>query len=221
MFSVEQIPVFIIVRDRVHDLRILVAWLEECGQTDIRLLDNDSSYPPLLEYLSEQEDRVIHLPDNPGYLGIWTKHLAPQGWFILSDPDLIPLAPLDGIKYLYQVAMDYPDIPKVGFGLTLDGVPPTLSCLEWEQELWDPKREIAPGLFKSPIDTTLALYRPDNHQYQDWEALRTGPPYLLRHSSFYTDPEHLSEEDLYYLQHCAGTNSSWAHGLRQRGEFPA
>ena len=54
--------------------------------------------------------------------------------------------------------------------------------------------EIEPGLFKSKIDTTFALYRPGK-SYQCWETtIRTGAPYLLRHLPWYEDPEEFQKK---------------------------
>ena len=47
------IPVYIICRDRVTPLKELVSWLEKTGEADIHLIDNDSTYPQLLEYYSQ------------------------------------------------------------------------------------------------------------------------------------------------------------------------
>ena len=44
------IPVFIICRDMVTPLGDLVAWLERNGHQRLILVDNASTYPPLVEY---------------------------------------------------------------------------------------------------------------------------------------------------------------------------
>jgi hypothetical protein len=41
-------PVIIIVRDRLKPLALLVDWLERAGAQRLVLLDNDSTYPPLV-----------------------------------------------------------------------------------------------------------------------------------------------------------------------------
>ena len=46
-----QIPIFIVVRDLLSPLQQLVAWLERAGHERIVLIDNDSTYPPMVEYL--------------------------------------------------------------------------------------------------------------------------------------------------------------------------
>src|SRR5258707_11703988 len=96
----QSIPVFVNCRDRVTDLKLLVAWLEAAGMETIRLLDNDSSYPPLLEFYKTQGERVVYLGQNLGHHALFKTGLAPSTPFILSDPDLVPLGPPEGIEYL-------------------------------------------------------------------------------------------------------------------------
>ncbi len=69
----EQFPVIITVRDRVTSLRQLVEWLEAAGQRELYLLDNASTYPPLLEWLSQSRHTVVRSERNSGIVlrGYW------------------------------------------------------------------------------------------------------------------------------------------------------
>ncbi len=61
--SISQIPIFINSRDRLGTLRDLVNWLKKAGQQRIYILDNDSSYAPLLEYYRHSICRMsIRIP---------------------------------------------------------------------------------------------------------------------------------------------------------------
>ncbi|HVS43718.1 MAG TPA: glycosyltransferase family 2 protein, partial [Candidatus Dormibacteraeota bacterium] len=64
-------PVFITCRDRVTALRALVRWLEGAGCTRIHLVDNQSTYPPLLDYYAATPHTVIRLRDNLGHRAAW------------------------------------------------------------------------------------------------------------------------------------------------------
>ena len=58
-------PVFIVCRDRFTCLVGLLDWLESVGQADeIYLLDNDSSYAPLLEFYEQTRHTVIRTGGN-------------------------------------------------------------------------------------------------------------------------------------------------------------
>jgi len=208
-------PVFIIVRDRLRDLRRLVAWLERAGHRQIVLLDNASTWPPLLDYLSRTPHGVIEFDQNLGARALWEAGLVPQERYIVTDPDIVPTegCPLDAIEHLHRL-MDTYERPKVGLGLYLDDV--EFPSKGWERQLVS--REIAPGVFDSLIDTTFALYEAGSEFV--YEALRTGAPYQARHMSWYSTPDTFSDEDRYYLAHAdiGPTGSSWKeslHGVQQ------
>ena len=46
-------PIFVIVRDLLSPLQQLLDWLERAGHDRIILVDNASTYPPMLEYLCD------------------------------------------------------------------------------------------------------------------------------------------------------------------------
>lgn len=202
-------PIYINCRDRVTPLRALVEWLETASHERIVLLDNDSTYEPLLAYYKATSHEVIHLGRNAGSRALWITDLVPGEWFVYTDPDVIPIAecPHDAVAHLYDLLERYPTFPKAGLGLHLDDLPATLPSLKWEQSLVSPDRELEPGAFDSLIDTTFALYRPGARF--DYRAVRTGAPYQARHMSWYvTEPD---AEDAYYLEHAipGPAGSSW------------
>ena len=64
MNEVGSLPIFINCRDRVTPLRDLVAWLERAGHQRIILVDNDSTYEPLLEFYEQSPHEVVRLGQN-------------------------------------------------------------------------------------------------------------------------------------------------------------
>ncbi len=46
--NLQDIPIFIICRDKVTDLKVLVQWFKDRQFNTIYLVDNDSTHPPLL-----------------------------------------------------------------------------------------------------------------------------------------------------------------------------
>lgn len=216
----EQYPVFIPVRDRLGPLRDLVAWLESVGQEEIWLIDNDSTYEPLVEYLAASPHHVLRLGHNVGqrspFLSGAVQRHAFERYFVISDPDVVPDpgCPPDALDHFRDVLDRYPRIDKVGFGLRIDDLPDHYplkqSVIDWEGEFWSPDIEVERGLFEAPIDTTFALYRPlsDRRHRMDF-ALRTGLPYVARHVPWYQDPDHLSDDDAYYRDHADATISNW------------
>ena len=208
-FTSAQCPVLINCRDRVSALRLLVAWLEQAGHERIILVDNASTYPPLLDYLDKTPHEVVRLDQNLGSRTPWVAELVPAGWYVCTDPDIVPVeeCPLDAIARLHELLERHPKFSKAGLGLHLDDVPETLPSLEWERSLVSPERELSPGVYDSLIDTTFALYRPGAPF--EYEAIRTGAPYEARHLPWYvTEPD---GEDRYYLDRAmfGPLGSSW------------
>jgi len=217
------VPVFVPVRDRLTPLKALVEWLERAGHTEIWLVDNASTYQPLLDYLSTSSHNVVLLHRNFGHRSPWlsgtVQREAAGRYFVITDPDIVPddECPLDAVQHFRSLLDRYLDIDKVGFGLRIDDLPDTYplapAVQEWEERFW--KDEVEPGVFRADIDTTFALYRPLDRRHQENRALRTGAPYVARHLPWYANPAALSAEDVYYREHADSSIANW-----DRDELP-
>src|SRR5438552_4076015 len=125
------VPVLIICRDRLASLLELLSYLERADCEDIHLVDNGSSYEPLLEYYEQTPHHVIRLEENAGPLAPWHRGLLSAlgitGKFVLSDPDIVPIVecPLDAIDYFAEILDRFPRLVKAGFGLKVDDIPDT------------------------------------------------------------------------------------------------
>jgi hypothetical protein len=204
------IPVIINNYNRYECLVQLVAWLEKVGMTNIHILDNDSSYPPLLEYYARTPYRVVRLGRNVGYKALWTTPVWNEfknDYYIYTDPDVLPWeqCPDDFIEHFFRTLNAQPAYGKVGFGLKIDDLPDHYAhkakVVTWEQKFW--QQEIAPGLYDAKVDTTFALYRPRAEGGHWCTAIRTGPPYVARHLPWYADSAHPNEEDEFYARSVA------------------
>jgi len=211
----KNIPVIINNFNRLECLKLQINWLESAGMTNIYIIDNASTYPPLLEYYKTSKYLVFQLTKNVGHLAFWDTHV--QQWFknqyyILTDPDIIPVeeCPLDVVSYFLEILENRPSITKVGFGLKIDDIPDFYprkqEVIEWEKEFWN--EPLGNDLYKAKIDTTFALYKP-NTRYQQWETtLRTGGNFIARHLPWYENPEKISEEELFFKKVTTAV-SSW------------
>jgi hypothetical protein len=211
------IPVFINTRDRVSPLRKLVSWLERAGTQRIVIVDNASTYPPLLDYLERSPHAVVRLKDNLGQTAPWRSNVihyfvGTDEPYVETDPDVVPdeNCPLDAIDHFAELLERYPEVDKVGFGLRIDDLSPRYKHAEavrrWEQAFW--RDEVEPGVFRAPIDTTFALYRPRRLLSME-PALRTGAPYLARHVPWYANSARPSREQRYYLDHAISGINNW------------
>jgi hypothetical protein len=209
-------PVVINCRDRLQPLTELVAWLERADQGPILLVDNDSTYPPLLDYYQRTPHEVIRLGHNAGPYAPWTSGVVAERlagrWYAATDPDIVPDegCPLDALGFFYEALQRYPAYPKAGFGLRVDDLPGhyrfAAEVRDWERRFWADALE--PGLYAAPIDTTFALYRP-GVGFQIDAAIRTGTPYTARHTAWYADSDDPSEEERWYRARARPEVNNW------------
>ena len=217
---VHKIPIIINNFNRLEYLEQQLDWLYESGHSNIYIIDNKSTYLPLLQFYKKTKATVFLLDTNVGHEALWRTHLFQRfmnDFYVYTDPDVMPVdeTPKDFMNYFMDILNRFPEIDKVGFGLKTDDLPDhypkKAEVIKWENSLLD--NEIEKGLFKAKIDTTFALYRPGK-SYQCWETtLRTGAPYLLKHLPWYEDPKHLSGESRYYLEN-ASDASSWYKAIK-------
>lgn len=210
-------PVFINCRDRVSSLSQLITWLEKADcSSDIFLLDNASTYPPLLEYYKKTPHTVVQLNANIGHTSLWSegilkRYCQPLGYYIYTDPDIVPIeeCPYDVLDFFADILNQYVGAIKVGFGLKIDDLPNHYgnknNVIRWERQFW--KHEFKPGLFSASVDTTFAMNRIDH--YSIAPAIRTDFPYLARHTDWYIDSTNLTEEERYYREHARQDIIHW------------
>jgi hypothetical protein len=210
-------PVFVPVRDRLTPLLELIEWLEAVGHDGIWLVDNESSYAPMVDFLEATPHHVVRCGRNLGHRSPWlsgaVQRQAHDRFFVVTDPDVVPdeHCPPDALTVFRSLLDRHPEIDKVGFGLRIDDLPPAYPLrdrvVEWEARFWTD--EVEPGVFRADIDTTFALYRPLDRRHDEGRALRTGPPYVARHLPWYSDPASLTDEERYYRAHADPDISNW------------
>lgn len=210
-------PVIINARDRLSCLQELVEWLHLAGHERITILDNDSTYPPMVEWLhSHHGCEVNFLGENIGHKALWSVGV-PDEFFVLTDPDVIPdrWCPLDLVEYLGEVLDAFPDHRKAGPGLIVDDIPDHYAhkaqVIEWEKQFWGdtiegPRKKLVRDAW---LDTTFALWRP-GAEYDIKDSIRTDAPYLARHISWYMNSENPTEEERYYAEHARSDITSWS-----------
>lgn len=210
-----EIPVFIICRDRFKPLKQLVKWIEEEGLTNIIFIDNDSTYPPLVEYLKNTKYEVLWLRKNVGHTSPWSAHIinaySKGREFIVTDPDVIPTKESHGaIKRFVELFNKYPGFTKIGLGLKIDDLPSHYklrdSVITWESQFWN--HELEKDIFIADTDTTFAMYRA-NTQYCIAPALRTGGKFVAQHEPWYQNSDQPDEELLYYRSHANKNIGTW------------
>ena len=218
---IENIPIIINNRNRLTYMIKLINRLKEMNYNNIIILDNASTYPPLLEFYKKTDCEVIFLGENLGYNSLEKIPLylkLRKNYFVYTDPDVIPIenCPKDFMKLFYQKLKKYPLLQKVGFSLKIDDLPGHYGqkddVLKWEGQFYNSK--IDDVLFNARIDTTFALHRPYARISTKgrYKMARTAYPYQARHLPWYIDTTNISEEEKYYIDHVEiGTH--WSKGL--------
>lgn len=218
----KQIPIIINNYNRVSYLKILIESLEERGYRNIYIIDNNSTYPLLLEYYKMIPYKVFRLDENFGYLSFWKSGIYKKfrnQYFVYTDSDVVPInqCPDNFLSHFYDLMKHYPRASKVGFALCIDDLPSCFSnknkVIEWEKQFWS--KEIEKDIYLAPIDTTFALYRPNikGPAYFHDFMLRTGGVYQAKHLPWYNDDNHLSEEEKYYIEH-AVSSTHWTKRMK-------
>lgn len=213
------IPIVINNYNRLATLQILIEGLENRGYRNIHIIDNASTYPPLLDYYRTCPYTIYMLNRNVGHLAVWETGIYKQftnSYFAYTDSDLQihEDCPSDFIERFVCLLKKYPSALKVGFSIAIDDLPDCYDQKEkiknWESQFW--KREVEPNVFKAPIDTTFAVHKPFfkgelvnfRHRY-----LRVGFPYTVRHLPWYVDSANPSCEERYYVSHIQ-TSTHWS-----------
>jgi|SRR5580692_6248310 hypothetical protein len=210
------IPIYINNFNWFSPVKNLAAFFESIPGTEMTIIDNASTYPPLLEWYDHCRCRVVRLIDNCGPYAPWNmgiitapeKHRATycSDYYVVTDPDLsLDECPADMMDLLVQGWHRYPSISKIGLSLEIDDLPLTSPLAEgvkeWESQYWRDRRD--DQFFDAAVDTTFAMYHidvPFGRAKATGNSLRADRPYTARHLPWYIDPAHMSEEEEYYVK---------------------
>lgn len=225
------IPIIINNFNRLTTLKKLVSSIEKRGYKNIYILDNNSSFPPLLDYYRSCPYEVIMLKENLGFKALWkNKEVRKRfcnDYYVYTDSDVVLCedCPHDIITHLHRLLKNkYKYSAKIGLSLCIDDLPDCYSLkqkvIEWESKYYKNKNE--DNLYRAPVDTTFALYRPKVglSRSRSIETYRTAHPYQLKHLPWYTDSQNISAEELYYITHCKQV-TSWSSLSKNKKEIKA
>ena len=199
------------VRDQVTMLRSTIENLGRFGLKRFLILDNGSTYPPMLKFQKETDIPVFVFATNPGprYYSeepIWK--LLPEMFFV-TDPDLgyPPEIPETVVSDMVGLSEKH-KWGKVALALNKD-------CKElftenvrngvdsWEGHAWGEVVDTLPGgdpVWKAYTDTTFHLN--NKKYYRDfYTAPRVGGRYTLHHYGWHTVRPGPAEEYAYYDKH--------------------
>lgn len=210
------VPIFINARDRLGVMKRLIDWLLDAGYRKLIILDNASTYPPLLEYYAALERdwrvKVIRLGKNFGFKALWLSNVLESlkiaTPYVYTDPDVLPIenCPKEFVKRLMKILDDNHEIRKVGLGLVWEDITffDKTNAQEIEAAYYE-NNLIGENLYHVQVDTTLALYSNVRH-YSLRFSLRTTGDLRARHLPWYFDYDNLPADERYYLEHAEKTS---------------
>jgi hypothetical protein len=227
-------PIFIINRDRVTVLKKCLPGYLALGDVQIIIHDNNSTYPPMIEYLKELESQGIivkRIPEKPQDFNVISEDIADtikewyqtnsSPYYIVTDPDIELENPCpELLQYYIDVLNACPRAVCVGPMLRIDDLP---ECFKFRdrmiyshmEQFWGPQhtRHFFKGAYiqTAAIDTTFALY-PSHFEFRRLNVgVRVHEPYMARHLDWYMDTDNLTEEQQYYKDHASDVSTMSMH----------
>lgn len=180
---------------------------------EIIIVDNDSSYPPLLEWYATNPCRIEKLDRNVGMAAPWIAGIVSglnAPYYVVTDPDMgLEETPDDTLVHLQQLSNEHL-LTKVGLGLDWQRVESKSPYYErlhaYEKPRWDKSKKEDGLYFDVQIDTTFAMYRIGNYFIG---GSSTTFPYVARHYpwEFSIEEARASEEFMYYIRHATSASS--------------
>jgi hypothetical protein len=217
-----RIPAFIINYNRLTLPKNMAEFISKNENVDVYIIDNNSSYKPLLEWYETCPYNVIHMGGNYGHTVFWEHQLydkyVKEGPYILTDSDLdLSEIPDDWLEVLIEGLNKY-EYNKVGFSLKTEDLPESTfrdEIVGWESQFCVPKARALDALYtEAHIDTTFALHRTDEHAI--YSSVRVNYPYTARHIPwYYTDFNVLPDDEKYYFNNLK-TSTLWSRQFNQK-----
>lgn len=218
--DLKKIPIIINNRNRLEFLSALINSLEKRGYTNIIIIDNRSTFTPLLKYYESLSYKVIMLENNLGYRSLEQLPLYKEirkNYFVYTDSDVVldENCPDDFMNYFYEILKKNIWVTKVGFSLKIDDLPDYYEkkeqVIKWESQFYKDK---SGRDFYASIDTTFALHKPYTliSTRGFFKMIRTGAPYVAKHMPWYNNSANLNDEEKFYIDNVEiGTH--WSKGL--------
>jgi glycosyltransferase involved in cell wall biosynthesis len=209
IMSITDIPVYINNRDRLTTTRNLVQKLLSLNPKEkIIIIDNGSSYEPLLSYYNSKYTaypiEIIYGP-NYGHLAFWQHRIhetmKPGDVFVYTDSDiqLNPDMPANWKEVMLRMMVGY-NVPKVGLALDLKDIPDHYALREQvrgNEALWW-LNELEPNVFEADTDTTFCLMK--NTGDNPYKSVRIAGNFTAKHMPWYINTDDMDAEEIYYTK---------------------
>jgi len=223
--DISKIPIIIVSFNRFTVLKNLVEYFLNIGEKNIIILDNNSTYEPLLKWFNEISQnefvKVVRFTSNYGHTVFWRtdfqKEISQYDYFAYTDNDIIPYKAFDENWKLKWIDMLHKyKVKKIGAALNIDDIPDCFKLKDevqkYESKYW--QNSIETNVFSANVDTTLFICE-RKCEYTYGPSLRMAGDYLVKHTPWYMDFEKLSEEDEFYFNKI-GNVSYWGNKIKEK-----
>jgi hypothetical protein len=214
----DEIAFVINCRDRLADLRKLLHWVMNINEYPVKivLLDNNSTYKPLLSYYETLPSniQVIKFEKNYGRRAI--KRLLIRSkipFYIYTDCDIVPkeTCPPNVISHLINLAKRYPHVHKVGLGIEYEDLPEhneLKTHIVLAQKKHHEKETPGKEAYITEVKSKFALYRIQISEVMQFKNnLRTKKPFIARHQTWYLNTHDLPKDFLHYARNASADSS--------------
>jgi hypothetical protein len=204
------IPIIINNRNWLTTTKKLVEDLTKLGYNNIIILDNDSTYLPLLEWYKDCPARVEYTGKNYGHTALWQYGILnefkkyPFIAYTDSDIELNPNTPVGFVETLIVLAKDY-RVEKAGLALHYKDIPESLAnnrSRKIEERYWVNRLSHVNHnleVYDAYIDTTFAVVKPDSTYSWAHKAIRVAGDFTCNHKPWYMNWYAPTEEQQYYI----------------------
>lgn len=210
-------PVYVNTFNRLTTTKRLCEQIAALDNAVPIIVDNASTWEPLLDWYKDCPFEVVRLTENYGHHAPWRVGVTARpnsGVYCVTDCDLdLGGVPLDLMDVLREPLSSWRNPPiKSGVALRINDLPPWQTQVKaWESRFW--RNPVGGFRFWAPIDTTLAMYRANTPvriatKVAGIRAVRAAGPYTARHMPWYLNPTELDEENRNYFA-TANDSNSW------------
>lgn len=225
--NIHDTPLIIPTFNNITYTKNIVDFFYKKNFNNIIILDNASTFEPMVEYLNKISNEVDVVFQNINY-GPRQLHnenlysILPQH-FIVTDPDLgfNSKFPADFIDILIDLSNSY-SVFKVGSALNLDIKSPNILDNEYiihnkkqtirniEESYYKDKLNQTDNfnIWRAPIDTTFALYNKNYIKENFFDAIRLDGIFLVDHYGWFNPPPIPKKELHFYTENIVEDISS-------------
>ena len=215
------VPIIITNRDLLHIPRKLVADLQKLdGIGEITIVDCASTYPPLLDWYDTNPCRIARAanlgPHAPWNSGAVAQYAAHADYYIATDGDVdISECPLDLLHKMAEGLRLHPEAIKCSPSIRIDDLPESPFKQDVLNEQAGSWQLLPSGYYAAPCDNVFPMYRRGTTWGGYSPAVRTPPPYTLRHVPWYLWDKQ-PEDHLYYLAHLDHHGLLWSNVFNEK-----